>query len=126
MIEVNNGNEIKVAVLITGLNVVFADKDECWKEPMIMNTAPTKDGAVNIMLSPLCSFGNNEEILPISDSMLITVYKIGDRLAEAYKKKVLEIKAQRSGIQVAPAGVIPKVSDIRQHPVLRNINKRRK
>jgi hypothetical protein len=135
----------KVAILLNGREIVYeegynvkkiglgneigADKEEktpIWKNPMNITIVPTKDGRGQIALNPTCTFGSNGFIKPVDEEKIVTIYDLDAKLNTAYEKVVKQISAEKSGIEIVPANVLPKMKDVSKHPALQGMKRRKR
>jgi hypothetical protein len=129
----------KVAILLNGREIVFEEGIEpstnsigksveisVWKNPMNINVIPNQNGQGQISMHPTCTFGDNNFIEPVSSEKIVTIYKLDSKLNSAYEKVVQQLSAQKSGIQIVPAGSgPPKTRNVSQHPYVKNMKRKR-
>jgi hypothetical protein len=97
-----NTEKVMVAVLMSGISIIYVDAGVTIMEPMIIKVANGRSAEeIGIGFDPLMKFGDAESCDGINPACVIVKYPATAQLAGVYLESCKQFKAQRAGL-VAP------------------------
>lgn len=98
--------KIKIAVLLTGNEVIYIDNVVSIEEPAfcIAQPGPTPD-QVKIGFAPMAKYSEAGNMSPLNGNLVLMTYDAEGEIASVYMQYVQSIRAGRSGIVIPPKGI---------------------